>query len=116
MATSEPAVGIDLGTTYSALATVENGRVVLIPNRSGGLLTPSMVGFTASGERLVGERARLLAEEAPERVAYATKRFIGRRWSAELAETARQHVPYPLVQGAHGEVRVKIAGRVLPLT
>ncbi|MFN0064164.1 MAG: Hsp70 family protein, partial [Myxococcaceae bacterium] len=113
---SEPSVGIDLGTTYSALATVENGRSVLIPNRDGGLLTPSMVGFTNAGERVIGERARLLAEEAPGRVAHATKRFIGRRWTPELAETAHQHVPYTLVQGPSGEVRIKLAGRVFPLT
>ena len=64
----EPVIGIDLGTTYSAVATVEAGKPVLIPSRSGTRLTPSIVGFTAMGERVVGERARLLGDEAPDRV------------------------------------------------
>jgi molecular chaperone DnaK len=113
---SAPAIGIDLGTTYSAVATVDNGRPVLIPNRDALLLTPSVVGFTANGERVVGERARLLAETLPDHVAVATKRFIGRRWTADLAQQARTVVPYPLLQGNNGEIRLRIGGRVLPLT
>ncbi len=112
----EPVIGIDLGTTYSAVATVENGRPLVIPNRQGSRLTPSVVGFTAMGERVVGERAQMLGDEAPDRVAPATKRFIGKRWSQELAAAAKAVVPYPLIQGPSGEVRVKIAGRTMPLT
>ena len=112
----EPVIGIDLGTTYSAVATVEGGQPVIIPTRSGARLTPSVVGFTPSGERVVGERARLVGDEAPERIAPATKRYIGRRWSPELAASARSVVPYPLIAGPSGEVRVKVAGRILPLT
>jgi molecular chaperone DnaK len=112
----EPVIGIDLGTTYSAVATVEAGRPVLIPSRTGTRLTPSIVGFTAMGERVVGERARLLGDEAPDRVAPATKRYIGRRFSAELAAAAKQVVPYPLSAGPNGEVRIKVAGKTLPLT
>ncbi len=113
---SEPVIGIDLGTTYSAVATVEDGHPVLIPNRAGGRLTPSMVGFTRKGARVVGEQARLLAEEVPENVAYATKRFLGRRFSPELAESAKALVQYPLVGGAAGEVRLQLAGKALPLS
>ncbi len=112
----EPVIGIDLGTTYSAVATVEGGRPLIIPNRQGSRLTPSVVGFTALGDRVVGERAQILGDEAPDRVAPATKRFIGKRWSAELAAQAKQVVPYPLIQGPSGEVRLKVAGRVMPLT
>lgn len=112
----EPVIGIDLGTTYSAVATVENGVPVIIPSRSGVRLTPSVVGFTALGERVVGERAQVLGDEAPDRVAPATKRFIGKRWTPELAATARAVVPYPLIQGPSGEVRVKVAGRTMPIT
>lgn len=113
---SEPVVGIDLGTTYSAVATSEGGRAIIIPNRQAERLTPSMVGFTETGKRVVGEQARLLAEVLPENVAFATKRFIGRRWSPELAAQARGVVPYGLVAGPAGEIRVKLAGRTLPLT
>jgi molecular chaperone DnaK len=112
----EPVIGIDLGTTYSAVATVENGLPVLILNRGGARLTPSVVGFTALGERVVGERAQVLGDELPDRVAPATKRFIGKRWTQELADAARAIVPYPLLQGPSGEVRIKVAGRTMPLT
>ncbi|MEW6435449.1 MAG: Hsp70 family protein [Myxococcota bacterium] len=112
----EPVIGIDLGTTYSAVATVENGVPVIIPSRSGARLTPSVVGFTALGERVVGERAQVLGDEAPDRVAPATKRFIGKRWTPELAAAARAVVPYPLIQGPSGEVRIKVAGRTMPIT
>jgi len=111
----EPVIGIDLGTTYSAVATMEDGRPRIIPNRAGLRLTPSMIAFTRTGERVVGEAARLLLEEIPENVAFATKRFIGRRWSESLAKDARAVVPYPLVAGPNGEVRIEIAGRVMPL-
>src|SRR4051812_7133806 len=112
----EPVIGIDLGTSTSAVATVENGRPRVILNRSGKPLTPSRVGFTPAGERVVGEAAARLEDEIPENVASATKRFIGRRWSPELAEDARSIVAYPLVEGPNGEVRVEIAGKVLPVT
>src|SRR5688572_5966354 len=111
----EPVIGIDLGTTYSAVATMEDGKPRLIPNRQGTRLTPSMIAFTRSGERVIGEAARVLLEEVPENVAFATKRFIGRRWSEELAEQAKAVVPYPLVPGPNGEVRIKVADRVMPV-
>src|SRR3954453_4169621 len=88
----EPVIGIDLGTTYSAVAVMEEGRPRIIPNRAGLRLTPSMIAFTRGGDRVVGEAARLLLEEIPENVAYATKRFIGRRWSEQLAEEAKSVV------------------------
>ncbi len=113
---SEPLVGIDLGTSTSAVATVEEGIPRIILNRRGRPLTPSLVGFAPDGVRVVGEAARAVAEEHPADVASATKRFIGRRWSEALARSARALVPYALLEGPHGEVRVRIAGRVLPLT
>jgi len=113
--TREPVVGIDLGTTYSAVATVENGSPRVIPNRAGHRLTPSMVGLSASGDRVVGEAARLLLAERPELVAVATKRFLGRRYSEELAKEAARIVPYALVPGPSNEVRVQLGDKVLPL-
>src|SRR5437868_1726844 len=75
----EPVIGIDLGTTYSAVAIMEEGRPRIIPNRSGLRLTPSMIAFTRAGERVVGEAARVLLEEIPENVAYALQqKFEGR--------------------------------------
>ncbi len=112
----EPVIGIDLGTTYSAVATVEGGKPILIPSRSGQRLTPSIVGFTALGERVIGEMARVLGDEAPDRVAPATKRYIGRRFTPELAAEAKSVVPYPLIAGPNGEVRIKVAGKTLPIT
>jgi molecular chaperone DnaK len=112
----EPVIGIDLGTTYSAVATLDQGRPVIIPSRAGARLTPSVIGFTAMGDRVVGERAQMLGDEAPDRVAPATKRFIGKRWSQALEKAARQVVPYPLLSGPSGEVRIKVAGKVMPLT
>src|SRR5678816_474648 len=85
-------------------------------SRAGRSLTPSLVGFTPEGKRVIGEDARLLAISRPADVAAATKRFIGRRWSPKLVHEARTLVPYPLMEGPNGEVRAKIAGRVLPLT
>src|ERR1700677_4112692 len=92
-------LGIDLGTTYSAAAVVRDGKPCLIPSRRGGRLTPSMVGFMPSGKRVVGEEAGALSEVIPENVAYATKRFIGRRWTPEVGNQAKALLPYALVGG-----------------
>ncbi|NMO21946.1 Hsp70 family protein [Pyxidicoccus fallax] len=112
----DPVIGIDLGTTNSAVATVEDGRARLIPSRAGGRLTPSVVGLTKGGERVVGQAAQALGQEHPDAVVWATKRFLGRRYTPELVQQAKALVPYPLVAGPSGDVRVKLAGRVLPVT
>ena len=108
----EPVVGIDLGTSTSAVATVENGKPRLLTSRAGRSLTPSLVGFSPDGKRVIGEEARLLAISRPADVAAATKRFIGRRWSPKLVHEARTLVPYPLAEGPNGEVRAKIVGGI----
>ncbi|MCE9671534.1 Hsp70 family protein [Myxococcus stipitatus] len=112
----DPVIGIDLGTTNSAVATVEDGRPRLIPSRAGGRLTPSVLGINKAGERVVGQAAQALSEDHPDSVVWATKRFLGRRYTPELVQQARALVPYPLVAGPAGDVRVKLAGRVLPVT
>jgi molecular chaperone DnaK len=113
----EPVIGIDLGTTNSVVATVEEGRPRVIPSRAGGRLTPSIVGLIPkTGERVVGTRAQALGEEHPECVVWATKRFIGRRFTPELVQAAKAVVPYPLAGGNTGDVRVKMAGRTVPVT
>ncbi|MCP3105172.1 Hsp70 family protein [Myxococcus sp. K15C18031901] len=112
----DPVIGIDLGTTNSAVATVEDGRPRLIPSRAGGRLTPSVLGINKAGDRVVGQAAQALSEEHPDSVVWATKRFLGRRYTPELVQQAKALVPYPLVAGPAGDVRVKLAGRVLPVT
>ncbi|SET96408.1 Hsp70 family protein [Stigmatella erecta] len=112
----EPVIGIDLGTTNSAVATVERGRARLIPSRVGGRLTPSIVGLTREGARAVGLAAQRLAEVQPDAVVWATKRFLGRRCTPELVQLSRLLVPFALLPGPTGDVRVRLAGRALPVT
>jgi molecular chaperone DnaK len=109
-------IGIDLGTTNSAVATVEGGRARIIPARAGGRLTPSVVGLDGDGERIVGTAAQRMAEEQPDSVVWATKRFLGRRCTPELVEQAQKMVPFPLIPGPTGDVRVRLGGKVMPLT
>lgn len=111
-----PSIGIDLGTTNCAVATVVKGEPHLIERATGQRLLPSLVGIREDGTRVVGEEARLLMETTPEAVAHATKRFIGQRWTPELAARARLLYPYQLVAGPHDDVRVKLAGQALPIS
>src|SRR5947199_25698 len=78
-------IGIDLGTTNSVVAVMEGGEPKVIPNEEGGLTTPSVVGFTKSGERLVGQVAKRQAITNPENTIYSIKRFMGRRFN-EVSE------------------------------
>jgi molecular chaperone DnaK len=99
-------VGIDLGTTNSVIAVLEGGEVTVIPNAEGGRLTPSVVGFTKNGERLVGQIAKRQAVTNPENTVFSIKRFMGR--SYEEVNRERDMVPYHVVQGPKGDARVKI--------
>jgi molecular chaperone DnaK len=105
------AVGIDLGTTNSVIAVLQGGEPEVIVNAEGSRLTPSVVAFTKTGERLVGIAAKRQAVINPENTIYSIKRFMGRRY--EEVETERQRVPYKVVKGPKGEARVYIpaAGR-----
>ncbi len=111
-----PSIGIDLGTTNSAVATGTGGKLRIIERATGQRLLPSLVGITEDGERVVGEEARLLAETTPELVASATKRFIGQRWTPELAARSRQLYPYTLVSGPTEDVRVRLGGHTMPIS
>ena len=88
-------IGIDLGTTNSVVAVMEGGEPVVITNSEGGRLTPSVVGFTKSGERLVGQVAKRQAVTNPENTVFSIKRFMGRRFD-EVSEEMKM-VPYPVV-------------------
>jgi molecular chaperone DnaK len=102
-------VGIDLGTTNSVIAVMEAGEPVVIPNAEGGRTTPSVVAFTKSGERLVGQLARRQAAVNPENTVYSIKRFMGRKF--DEVETERKIVPYKVVPGKDGRVEVEIQGK-----
>ena len=89
-------IGIDLGTTNSCVAVMEGGEPKVIPNEEGGRTTPSVVGFTKTGERLVGQVAKRQAITNPENTVYSIKRFMGRRYD-EVTEEIKM-VPYKVVQ------------------
>src|SRR5256884_2655332 len=102
-------VGIDLGTTNSVIAVMEAGEPVVIPNAEGGRTTPSVVAFTKTGERLVGQLARRQAAVNPENTVFSIKRFMGRKY--DEVETERKMVPYKVVTGKDGRVEVEIQGQ-----
>jgi molecular chaperone DnaK len=102
-------IGIDLGTTNSCVAVMEGGQPVVITNEEGGRTTPSVVGFTDEGERLVGAVAKRQAVTNPKRTVYSIKRFMGRR-VPEVPEEIRI-VPYKVVEGKEGTAAVDIDGR-----
>ncbi|MEA4882665.1 MAG: molecular chaperone DnaK [Clostridia bacterium] len=99
-------VGIDLGTTNSVIAVMEGGNPTVIVNAEGSRLTPSVVGFTKSGERLVGQLARRQAVLNPENTVYSIKRFMGRRY--DEVEQERKRVTYKVKAGSNYEARVEI--------
>jgi len=104
------AVGIDLGTTNSVVAVMEGGKPTVIVNTEGSRLTPSVVAFTRTGERLVGQLAKRQAALNPENTIYSAKRFIGRRYS-EVQEEIK-NVPFKVVAGPNDAVRFDINGKL----
>ncbi len=103
-------IGIDLGTTNSVVAVMEGTSPVVIANSEGGRTTPSIVGFTKGGERLVGQAAKRQAVTNPNNTVYSIKRFMGRQM-AEVSEESTS-VPYKVVAGDNNTARVDIDGRV----
>jgi molecular chaperone DnaK len=102
-------IGIDLGTTNSVVAIMEGSEPVVITNSEGGRTTPSVVGFTKDGNRLVGQVAKRQAVTNPENTIYSIKRFMGRRFN-EVSDEIRQ-VPYKVTQATNGDVRVMAGGK-----
>ncbi|HLI29531.1 MAG TPA: molecular chaperone DnaK [Terriglobia bacterium] len=102
-------IGIDLGTTNSVVAVMEGGEPVVIANPEGARTTPSVVAFTKSGERLVGQTAKRQAITNPENTIYSIKRFMGRRFSEVQGEI--KTVPYKVVETSNGEVRILAQGK-----
>jgi molecular chaperone DnaK len=102
-------IGIDLGTTNSAMAVIEGGEPTVIPNAEGGRTTPSVVAFTNDGQRLVGAPAKRQQVTNPQNTIFSIKRFMGRKFG-EVSEEMKI-VPYEVVEGPNGDVRVKAAGK-----
>ncbi|WP_344077180.1 molecular chaperone DnaK [Luedemannella helvata] len=104
------AVGIDLGTTNSVIATMEGGQATVIPNAEGSRTTPSVVAFTEQGERLVGQLARRQSILNPKGTIYSAKRFIGRRYDEVASEL--NAVTFDVVAGPDGAVRFKVRDKL----
>ncbi len=102
-------IGIDLGTTNSVVAVMEAGQPTVIANQEGARTTPSVVAFTKSGERLVGQVAKRQSITNPENTVFSIKRFMGRRYD-EVSEEMKM-VPYKVVRGDNGDARVDISGK-----
>ncbi|MFL5523825.1 MAG: molecular chaperone DnaK [Gemmatimonadaceae bacterium] len=106
---ADKVIGIDLGTTNSVVAVMEGGDPVVIPNAEGGRTTPSVVGFTKDGERLVGQIAKRQAVTNPQNTVFSIKRFMGRKQSEVAEETKR--VPYKVVGGPNDVSMVEVQGK-----
>ncbi len=104
-------IGIDLGTTNSCVAVMEGGDPVVIPNSEGGRTTPSMVAFTDSGERLVGQVAKRQAITNPENTLFAIKRLIGRKFNSAEVQSDVKVISYKIVDGKNGDAAVSVRGK-----
>src|SRR3989441_5098699 len=105
-------IGIDLGTTNCCVAVLEGGTVQIVPNKEGGRTTPSVVGFTDKGERLVGQIANRQAVTNASNTVYAVKRLIGRKYDSGEAHRMRETAPFEIVDSQNGDARIRVQGRV----
>ncbi|MHB1298577.1 MAG: molecular chaperone DnaK [Gemmatimonadaceae bacterium] len=106
---ADKVIGIDLGTTNSVVAVMEGGDPVVIPNAEGGRTTPSVVGFTKDGDRLVGTIAKRQAVTNPANTVFSIKRFMGAKMDEVKTEIAR--VPYKIARGANDQVSIEVQGK-----
>ena len=104
-------IGIDLGTTNSVVAIMEGKEAKVLTNSEGGRTTPSMVAFTDSGERLVGQVAKRQAITNPENTIFAVKRLIGRKFDADVVQNDVKILPYKIVKASNGDAHIQIRGR-----
>ena len=104
-------VGIDLGTTNSAVAVMEGGEPTVIPSSEGGRLVPSVVAISKQGERLVGQLARRQAVMNPENTIFSVKRFMGRKFNDPEVQKAMESVPYKVSAAPNGDVQVHMGGK-----
>src|SRR3954463_1348478 len=102
-------LGIDLGTTNSCMAIMEAGEPVVLENSEGRRTTPSVVAFTKSGERVVGDAAKRQAGTNPRNTIYSVKRFMGRKFDEVQEEIKR--VPYKVLRAQNGDAAIEIRGK-----
>jgi molecular chaperone DnaK len=105
------AIGIDLGTTNCCVSVLEGGAVQIVPNKEGGRTTPSVVGFTEKGERLVGQIAKRQAVTNAANTVYAVKRLIGRKFNSSEVQRMRETSAFEIVDSSNGDARVQVQGR-----
>jgi molecular chaperone DnaK len=105
------AIGIDIGTTNSCVAELEGGAVQIVPNKEGGRTTPTVVGFTEKGERLVGQIAKRQAVTNAANTVYAVKRLIGRKFNSAEVQRMRDTSAFEIVDSSNGDARVKVQSR-----
>jgi molecular chaperone DnaK len=104
-------IGIDLGTTNCCVSVLEGGAVQIIPNKEGGRTTPTVVGFTEKGERLVGQIAKRQAVTNAANTVFAVKRLIGRKFSSQEVTRMRETSPFEIVDSPNGDAKVRVQGR-----
>ncbi len=104
-------IGIDLGTTNCCVAVLEGGTVQIVPNKEGGRTTPTVVGFTEKGERLVGQIAKRQAVTNAANTVHAVKRLMGRKFSSLEVGKMRESAPFEIVDSPNGDARVRVQGR-----
>src|SRR3954466_2880878 len=104
-------IGIDLGTTNSCVSVLEAGEPKVIPNSEGANTTPSVVGFTSSGEKVVGQAAKRQAVTNPEKTVFEAKRLIGRKYSSKEVQEFIKVAPFKIVEAKNGDAWVKVADR-----
>src|SRR3990172_5009116 len=102
-------IGIDLGTTNSVVSFMEGGKAKVIPNKEGANTTPSVVGYTKDGQRLVGTVAKRQAVTNPENTIFSAKRFIGHKYD-EVANEAKR-MPFTVKKTANGDCSIEIQGK-----
>ena len=101
-------IGIDLGTTNCCVGTFEGNNIEVIPNKEGGRTTPSIVGFTEKGDRLVGQIAKRQLLTNPTNTVYAVKRLIGRKFNSFEVQRAKEFLPYEIIEAENGDLRIRI--------
>src|SRR5436309_977140 len=104
-------IGIDLGTTNCCVAVLEGGTVQIVPNKEGGRTTPTVVGFTDKGERLVGQIAKRQAVTNASNTVYAVKRLIGRKFNSIEAQRMKESSAFEIVDSQNGDARIRVQGR-----
>jgi molecular chaperone DnaK len=104
-------IGIDLGTTNCCVSVLEGGTVQIVPNKEGGRTTPTVVGFTEKGERLVGQIAKRQAVTNAANTVFAVKRLIGRKFNSPEVSRMRETSPFEIVDSPNGDARIRVQGR-----